>query len=131
MNRTVFTLVAAALGATGWWLGLRIGPGPTALNAGGWYLLILVVAGFIVAFFERDLSWTSLAGLYAGQVVALFVQALGRYGLTGAEPLAWQPLFIVSVTLAGAVGGAVGALAAGAWRSRPEPAATEPARTTS
>ena len=116
-DRAVIAAVCVFLGAASWSLGLWIGPGPTALNAGKWYLLILGLAGLSVAVIERDLSWTSLAGLYAGQVAAFLTQAVARpAGLVGAEPLVTQPLFIASLTLAAAVGGVVGALATtGGW----------------
>ena len=105
-------ILAFAAGAACWWLGVRIGPGPTALNAGWHYLLILAIAGFALGALERDLTWTALGGLVAGQVASLLVQAA-----TGAQlglPLAWHPLFIVSVTLAAAVGGAGGSMV-GRW----------------
>ena len=75
--------VSAVLGAAGWWLGLEVGPGPTALNAGWTYLLILAIAGFVLGLLERDLSWTALAGLLAGQLAGLLVQAAAgtKFGL--------------------------------------------------
>ena len=116
-NRTIVASVSACLGAVSWFLGLWLGPGPTALNVGGRYLLILGAAGFIVAVIERDLSWTSLAGLYAGQLAALFAQSLLRPGLPDGDAVAWLPFFILSATLLAAIGGALGAVAADGWRA--------------
>ena len=105
-------VLSVAAGAAAWWLGVRVGPGPTALNAGWHYLLILAIAGFALGALERDFGWTALGGLFAGQVAGLLMQA--SMGAQLGLPLAWHPLFIVSVTLAAAVGGAVGSWA-GRW----------------
>ena len=105
-------VLSFAAGAACWWLGVRIGPGPTALNAGWHYLLILAVFGFALGALERDLSWTALGGMFAGQVAGLLLQAAA--GAKTDLPLPWYPLFIVSVTLSAAVGGALGSIA-GAW----------------
>ena len=116
-RRTTVAIIAVALGVAAWLLGLQVGPGPSAINGGARYLLILGAAGFAIGFVERDLSWTALAGLYAGQLLAFAVQVLPDDAWTGAEPLAWQPVFILTVTLVAAVGGLLGALAAGGWRA--------------
>jgi len=105
-------VLSLAAGAACWWLGVRVGPGPTALNAGWHYLLILAVAGFALGALERDLGWTALGGLFAGQVAGLLAQAAA--GAQLGLPLAWHPLFILSVTLSAAVGGALGSIA-GRW----------------
>jgi hypothetical protein len=104
--------VSLAAGAVCWWLGVQAGPGPTALNAGWPYLLILAVAGFVLGALERDLSWTAIGGLFGGQVAGLLAQAAA--GTKTDLPLPFYPLFIVSVTLAAAVGGAVGSVV-GRW----------------
>jgi hypothetical protein len=108
-NRAGVASLAVGLGIGTWSLGLRFGPGPTALNAGAPYLLALGAAGLILAFLEGALSWAAFLGLYLGQVAALAGQALLGSGSLEAEPLLWEPLFILSVTLAAAAGGVVGA----------------------
>jgi hypothetical protein len=102
---------AFAVGAAAWLLGVSVGPGPSALAAGKWYLVILFAAGLAVGAVERGLTWTGLAGLFAGQVAALLAHAALEEAMR--PDLAWQPFFILSVTLAGAVGAAVAGLARG------------------
>ena len=103
-------LPAFAIGSLCWVLGAQ-GPGPSALASGKWYLVILFAAGIVVGILERELSWTGLAGLFAGQVAALLVHAAMDDALR--PNLAWQPLFILSVTLAAAVGAGLGGLVRG------------------
>jgi hypothetical protein len=98
----------------GWCLGLRFGPGASALNAGVFYILWLGAAGVVMGFVEGELSCSALAGLYLGQVVALGGQVLLGFG-SPPEGLLWQPLFILSVTLAAALGGAFGACLKQDW----------------
>ena len=118
--RAPIAVASTVMGAACWWLGIAVGTGPTALHAGWAYLLILAVAGFVLGIVERDMSWTALAGLYAGQLAGLLAQAAA--GVALGLPLGWHPLFIVSVTLSAAVGGALGSIAGrrlGAGAARP------------
>lgn len=106
-SRTIVAAVAVGLGVVSWLLGLLLGRGPTALAAGGRYLLLLAVAGGILAVFERGLSWTALLGLYLGQVAALAAVAFLPHEVSAAEPWGWQPLFVLSATLAAGLGAAL------------------------
>ncbi len=108
-NRVAVASLATGLGIGAWCLGLRFGPGPTALNAGAPYLVALGAAGLFLAFLEGALSWTAFLGLYLGQLAALAGQVLLGPGSPEGETLLWEPLFILSVTLAAAAGGVLGA----------------------
>jgi hypothetical protein len=119
LNRRGVAFLSMGLGMGGWCLGLRFGPGPTALNAGALYLVALGAAGLVVGFLEGEVSWEGLLGLYLGQVLALGGQVLLGFDSPEPEALLWEPLFILSVTLAAAVGSVLGAsLAQARARSR-------------
>jgi len=108
LSRGAVASLSVLLGLISWLITLGLGRGPTPLQAGWRYLVILAIAGFVVAFLERDTSWTALLGLYLGQAAALSIQFL--VGIDDApEPLPLQFLFILSFTLAAALGGLVGA----------------------
>lgn len=117
MHKTLGPIVAGGLGIAAWLVPTLLGPGPTAAQAGVLYLVSLGVAGFLVALLDRELSWTSLASLYGGQIVVLGVwAALGNP--TGDEPILLQPLFVLSFSMAAVLGGVLGAaLQKGAWSS--------------
>ena len=121
LGRVTVAVVSVLLGIACWFLGLVVRPGPTPLAGGAYYILILATAGFVVAILERGLSWTSLAGLYAGQLIAFGVRALFGHIDRGDEPVWWQPIFILSFILAAALGGALGAALWQIWRSRAQP----------
>ena len=116
MRRGTIGIISLLLGATCWVVGLHVGPGPTPIAAGVWYLVIVATAGFVVALVEGELSWTALAGLYVGQLVVFGLQTLLNLAELASEPLRWQPFFILSVMLAAALGGIVGAILSESWR---------------
>lgn len=114
LNRRAIAFTSGALGLAGWLAGLAVGPGPTPVEAGWRYLVIMGIAGAVLALAERNVSGTGWIGLYAGQVTAFAAQALVGYGPRDDARL-WVPLFLLSFMLAAAVGGVVGAAAARVW----------------
>ena len=114
LNRRAIAITSGVLGLAAWLAGQAVGPGPTPVEAGWRYLVIMGIAGFALALAERNVSATGWIGLYAGQVMAFGAQALLAYGPEGdARP--WVPLFLLSFMLAAAVGGVLGAGAARVW----------------
>ncbi len=67
-----------------------------------------------MGFVEGELTWSALVGLCVGQVIALSGEVLLGSDAPP-EGFLWQPFFILSVTLAAAVGGAFGAYLKEAW----------------
>ena len=114
LSRRAIAITSGALGLAAWLAGLRVGPGPTPIEAGWRYLVIMGIAGCVLALAERNVSETGLIGLYAGQITAFGVQAFLGYGHQGDARL-WAPLFLLSFMLAAAVGGVLGAAAARVW----------------
>jgi hypothetical protein len=112
-------LLSALVGMACWWVGLRIRPGETPLDGGPVYLFVLGGAGLLVSLLEGRLSWAGLLGLYGGQVAAMGSQAILGDWQPEIGILAWQPVFIVSVTLVAAVGGVCGAALAEGLRRPP------------
>jgi len=114
LNRRAIAFTSGVLGLAAWLAGLGVGPGPTPIEAGWRYLVIMGIAGSVLALAERNVSGTGWIGLYAGQVTAFATQALLGYGPPDDARL-WAPLFLLSFMLAAAVGGVVGAAAARVW----------------
>jgi hypothetical protein len=114
LSRRAVAFTAGALGLAAWLAGGGLGPGPTPIEAGWRYLVIMGVAGAVLALAERNVSGTGWIGLYAGQVMAFGAQALLGHG-PGGDARPWVPLFLLSFMLAAAVGGVLGAAAARVW----------------
>jgi len=78
-------------------------------NGGAPYLASLFVVGLILGALDRVHLWPGPLGVYLGQALAMSAQAF--LGLSGkpAAPLPRRWLFLVSLTLATALGAAVSA----------------------
>jgi hypothetical protein len=114
LNRRAIAFTSGALGLAAWLAGRGVGSGPTPIEAGWRYLVIMAIAGSLLALAERNVSGTGWVGLYAGQVTAFGAQVLLGYGPEG-DTRPWVPLFLLSFMLAAAVGGVLGAAAARVW----------------